>query len=348
MHTRLHTWSALASKAALGLLAISALTLAACGTTTTANNPGSEATATAVATACNISSSDIVPTTTNKGTATAVSGVSGKLAIDGSTALAPLFQQTATEFQSANSGVQITITPNGSGTGLKDVAAGAVDIGMSDVFASQKLSAAAAATLTDHQVGAVVFTLVTNNDLHGKVGNLTTLQIQDIYTGQITNWHQIGGPDEAVTVINRPTTSGTRSTFDKYVLKGTKETGGQTLTQETTGAVLQAIQGQPGSIGYVSLSFVAAHAGDVSPVCIDGFAAKASDINSGNYNFWGIEHAYTKGPAAGNAKAFLQYNLSDAVQKNDLLSLDYLPLSSVAATAIQAHTVSGAPAPEQL
>jgi phosphate transport system substrate-binding protein len=295
-----------------------------------------------------VTAADILPTVTSAGTAQAVSGVSGKLAIDGSTALAPLFQQAAKEFGTANSGVQIAITPNGSGTGLKDVAAGAVNIGMSDVFASAKLPAAAAATLTDHQVGAVVFTLVTNNDLKGKITNLTTLQIQEIYTGQISNWSEIGGPSEAVTVVNRPASSGTRATFDKYVLRGTKETGGQTLTQDTSGAVLQAIKGQPGAIGYVSLSFVAANSSDVSPVCIDNYKATATDINAGTYNFWGIEHAYTKGPATGNAKAFLQYIVSDQVQKNDLLALAYQPVSSISASAIQAHTDSGAPAPEQL
>jgi phosphate transport system substrate-binding protein len=347
MFDRLSAIRSFGPKALIGLFAVLALSTAACGSTTS-SPPASTTATTSPLTSCTVSSADLVPTTTSKGTSPAAPGVSGKLAMDGSTALAPLFQQAGTEFQTANSSVQITITPNGSGTGLKDVAAGAVSIGMSDVFASEKLTAAQAATLTDHQVAAVVFTLVTNTDLKGRVGNLTTDQIVKIYTGGYTNWSQLGGPNEAITVINRPTTSGTRATFKKYVLNGTAETAGTTLTQETTGAVLQAIKGTPGSIGYVSLSFVAGNASDVSPICIDGNKATAADVNSGNYKFWGIEHAYTKGQAAGNAKAFLQYIVSDQIQKNDLLYLAYLPLTTVSASAISAHTVSGAPTPEQL
>lgn len=349
MFDRLSAIRTLGGKVALGAtLLATALTVASCGTPTSGPDTGGTSTSSASLMSCTVTASEIVPGASGKGTAPTVPGVSGKLAMDGSTALAPLFQQAATEFQTANSGVQVSITPNGSGTGLKDVAAGAVNVGMSDVFASEKLDAATAGTLTDHQVAAVVFTLVTNNDLKGKVGNLTTDQIVKMYTGDITNWSQIGGPNEAVTVINRPTTSGTRATFKKYVLNGATESSGTTLTQETNGAVLQAISGTPGSIGYVSLSFVAAHPNETSPLCIDGYKANATDINSGSYKFWGIEHAYTKGPAAGNAKAFLQYIMSDQVQKNDLLALSYLPLTDVSQSALSAHTVSGALAPEKL
>jgi len=343
---RISAIRSLGVKVALGAVLASTVVLAACGTPTAG---GPSTTPNASLTACSVSSSDLAPTTTSKGTAPAVSGLSGKVAVDGSTALAPLFQAAAGEFQTTNSNVQISITPNGSGTGLKDVHAGASNIGLSDVFASEKAPTPGAySDLVDHQVAAVVFTLVTNTDLQSTVKNLTTDEIVKIYTGAYTNWSQIGGPNEPITVINRPTTSGTRATFKKYVLGGATETSGDTLTQETTGAVLQAIKGTPGSIGYVSLSFVAQNPTAVSPVCIDGFKATATDIDAGNYKFWGIEHAYTKGPAAGAAKSLIQYVVSDQVQKNDLLALSYLPISAVSASAIAAHTPSGAPAPEQL
>jgi phosphate transport system substrate-binding protein len=348
MLDRISAIRSLGVKAALGAVLASTVLLAACGTPTTGGGtPG--ATANASLTSCSVSSTDLAPTSTTLGTAPAVSGVSGKIAIDGSTALAPLYQSAAKSFQTANSGVQISITPNGSGTGLKDAHAGAVNIGLSDVFASEKEPTPGAySNLVDHQIAAVVFTLVTNNDLKGKVSNLTSDEILKIYTGVYTNWSQIGGPNENITVINRPSSSGTRATFKKYVLNGTTENGGQTLTQDTTGAVVQAVSGTPGAIGYVSLSFVAQDASTVSPVCIDGYKATATDLDAGNYKFWGIEHAYTKGPATGAAKTLIQYTLSDAIQKNDLLALDYLPLSTVSASAIASHTPTGAPAPETL
>ena len=339
----IRTLSSLGAKAALGAVVVSSLVVAACGTGgggSTVNNPSLEA--------CKVASSDLAPTVTSAGTAPAVAGLSGqKIAADGSSALQPLIKQVAAEFDQTNKTIS-TINAGGSGQGLKDVAAGAVQIGMSDVFASAKLDPASAATLTDHQVGAVVFTLVVSNDLNGKVNNLTTAEIQDIFTGKTTNWSTIGGPNEAVTVVNRPTTSGTRSTFDKYVLQGAQETGGQTLSEDNTGAVAQAVSQTPGSIGYVSIGFAASsqYAGQLTPICIDGHKAVAADVNSGDYNFWGIEHMYTKGAATGAVKALITYVESSQVQQNDLLALSYLPVSAVSASAITAHTPSGAPAAE--
>ena len=105
----------------------------------------------------------------------------------------------------------------------------------------------------------------------------------------------------------------------------------------------------PGAIGYVASGFVTgANASDATPLCIDGAKATAADINSGKYKFWGIEHVYTKGPAAAAAKALLQYVLSDDVQKNDVPRLNFYPLSAIDAAAKTAHTPSGAPTPETL
>lgn len=335
------------ARAALSALAVSGLVAIACGlppaTSTGPINPNSPLIS------CKVSAADLAPQTTSAGKAPSIAGLSGqKISADGSSALQPLIKQVAAEFDQTN-GTISTISAGGSGQGLKDVAAGAVQIGMSDVFASAKLKAADAATLTDHQVGAVVFTLVVNNDLTGRVGNLTTKQIQDIYTGVDTNWSQLGGPNEAITVVNRPTTSGTRATFDTYVLgPGVSESAGSTLSEDNTGAVAQAISQTPGSIGYVSIGFASSsqYAHQVTPICIDGAKAIAEDVNSGAYKFWGIEHAYTKGPATGAAKALLQYVESAEVQRNDLLALSYLPISSVAPSALKAHTPSGAPEAE--
>ena len=337
---------AIGLKAALGAVVASSLVVAAC--TPPASTSGGSGSANASLQACKVSSADLAPTTSAASTAPKVAGLAGqKIAADGSSALQPLVRQAAAEFDQAN-GTQSTINAGGSGQGLKDVAAGAVQIGMSDVFADAKLPASAAAELTDHQVAAVVFALVVNPDLNGKVNNLTTAEIKGIYTGQYTNWSELGGPSEAITVINRPTTSGTRATFDKFVLGGAQEQGGSTLTQDNTGAVAQAITQTPGSIGYVSTGFAASsqYASQVTPLCIDGAKPVASDVNSGKYQFWNVEHAYTKGPAAGAAKALLQYIESSAVQKNDLLALSYLPVSEVSPSALATHVPGTEPKAE--
>lgn len=335
------------SKVALGALVTTSLLVAACGTPTTAGN-GNGTTNTSL-TACSVTADELVTRTGNTGTASKVAGISGKLAVDGSTALQPLVQATAAEFDQAN-GTQTSVSGGGSGKGLSDVNSGAVQIGMSDVFAREKESTSGQySALVDHQVAVVAFTLVVSNDLKGKVDNLTSDEIKKIYTGQYTNWSQLGGPNELISVINRPAASGTRSTFKKWVLGGTNETAGTTLTEDSTGAVATAIKSTPGAIGYVSIGFVTGpNKGDISPICIDSAKATTSDISAGKYQFWGIEHMYTKGPASAYAKALIQYILSDQVQKNDLVRLSYVPIGDISAAAIQKHTPSGAPAPEHL
>ncbi|HEU0027415.1 MAG TPA: phosphate ABC transporter substrate-binding protein [Ktedonobacterales bacterium] len=342
MSDRYQAIRSLGAKAAFGAIVASSLIVAACGPTpgATTSNPS--------LTACSVSVSDFTSTVKTTGMAPKVAGVSGKIAVDGSSALAPLFSAAAAEFDSAN-GTSTTVTPNGSGTGLKDVNAGAVQIGLSDVYAVEKEpSAGAYGKLADHQVAVVAFTLIVNNDLKGKVGNLTKSEIQQIYFGQVSNWSQLGGPNEIITVVNRPTTSGTRSTFKTWMLDNKNESNSGAIAQDNTGAVVQTIAQTPGAIGYVTTGFAITHPNAVSPICIDGGKPTAADISAGKYQFWGVEHAYTNGPAAGGAKALLQYVLSDQIQKNDLLKLGYLPIGEISSSAIKAHTPSGAPAPEQL
>ncbi|HET7261617.1 MAG TPA: substrate-binding domain-containing protein, partial [Casimicrobiaceae bacterium] len=126
------------AKTALGAVVASSLIVAACGpgggSGPTISNPSLQA--------CKVAVSDLAPTVTTTGAAPTVAGLSGqKITADGSSALQPLIKQVAAEFDQKNQTIS-TINAGGSGQGLKDVAAGAVQIGMSDVFASAKLDAA--------------------------------------------------------------------------------------------------------------------------------------------------------------------------------------------------------------
>jgi phosphate transport system substrate-binding protein len=271
----------------------------------------------------------------------------GTLSVDGSTALAPLFQQAAgnVSTSSANTTVTINITPNGSGIGLNDVEKGTVQIGMSDVYAQEKATATTSySDLVDNQVAVVPFTLVVSQDISSQVENLTTQQIRDIYAGNITNWSQVGGPNEPITVIVRTKTSGTRATFDKFVVNDAKQTNDEPAgaqTADTTGELVTDISNSYGAIGYTGTSFVLNHAqtGKIFPICIDGSSATKDNINSGKYRFWNIEHAYTKGtPAFGSlTDAFLHYIKSAAFQNADLASLGFLKVNELSSDAMATH-----------
>jgi len=239
------------------------------------------------------------------------------------------------------------IGAGGGGTGLTQVSQGAVDLGMSDILASEK-SGIDQNALADHQVAAFAFTMIVNNDLKGKVGNLTTDQLTKIFTGEVTNWSEIGDPTEPITAVIRPAGSGTRATFKKYVLNNADDTAGAAVSQDNTGAVVAVVKATPGAIGYAASGFVTGdNKDDATPLCIDAAKATEANINSGKYKFWGIEHVYTKGPAAGASKALMQYTLSDDFQKNDVPRLNFYKLSGIDKAAIAAHTPSGA-SPETL
>src|SRR3954453_13409863 len=147
---------------------------------------------------------------------------SGSITAAGSTALQPLVDRAAKDYVAACPGVKIQVQGGGSGTGLTQVSQGAVQIGNSDVTAESKLQPADASALKDHVVAKQGWVMVVNPDVTGVKG-LTSAQSTDIWTGKITNWKDVGGPDEPIVLILRPESSGTRSTFKKLVLGGATE-----------------------------------------------------------------------------------------------------------------------------
>src|SRR5215469_10353812 len=317
------------------------LPVSACSTAGTGSGGGS-----GTLTACHVTTGDLSISGGGKSSAPALPA--GTLSVDGSTALAPLFQQAAGDVSAntANSNkVSINITPNGSGTGLNDVENGTVQIGMSDVFAQERATATTSfGDLVDYQVAVVPFTLVVSQDISSQVENLTTQQIKDIYAGTITNWSQVGGPNEPITVVVRTKTSGTRATFDRFVLNDPKQVNDEPAgaqTADSTSELVTDISNSHGAIGYTGTSFVLnqAQAGKSFPICIDGFGATENNINAGKYTFWNIEHAYTKGtPAPGSlTSAFLQYVNSKDFQNRDLASLGFLKVSDLSDHAKATH-----------
>ena len=123
-------------------------------------------------------------------------------------------------FQTKTQNVSITVDAGGSGEGLKQVADKTVTLGNSDVAAEEKLDKDQAKDLVDHQVCVVAMAPIVNKDVGVK--DLTKQQLIDIFTGKTTNWKDVGGPNEDIVLVTRPTSSGTRATFQKYALDGNR------------------------------------------------------------------------------------------------------------------------------
>ena len=240
--------------------------------------------------------------------------VTGSITGSGSSALLPLAKDAADKFKEAHPEVSITLNGGGSGTGLKQVADGSVDIGNSDVAAETKLDKAVADGLVDHKVCVITMAPVINKDIADKVKSLTKQQLTDIFTAKVTNWKEVGGPDEPIVLVTRPSTSGTRALFKEFALGGAEETSNKSLETDDSGTLLQSIKDNKGAIGYVALSYLVNNK-DVATVAIDGVEPTLENTYSGKYPVWGYEHMYTKGEPSGAVKAFLDFIMSDEYGK---------------------------------
>lgn len=257
------------------------------------------------------------------------------ITMNGSTAIAPLLKDVANEYQTKCLNTKITVNaskfPQGSLNGLKQVEQKDVDIGTSDVFANIIQNP----DLEDHQVVVAVFALVVNSSVN--ITNLTTDQIRRIYSGDVTNWNELGSNKNLDIVrVSRPPTSGTRATFEKYVLDGIETVSGpQSLLTDTSDTVAQSVKMQEGAIGYVSLYY--ARKFGLTILSINGSnPTNLALVRSGTYKFWNIEHLYTKGPANGLAKSFIEHMFSGAAKQianND----SYLSTTEFAPSVLRSH-----------
>jgi phosphate transport system substrate-binding protein len=143
-----------------------------------------------------------------------------------------------------------------------------------------------------------------------KVSNLTLNQTRDIFTGNVTNWNQVGGSDAKINVVNREEGSGTRDGIQKIVLKGGNfSTGG--ITQSSTGAVRSYVAGDSNAIGYISFAEVD---NSVKALNINSVAPTYDTIANGTYPVQRYLLFVTNGDPTGNAKAFIDFTLSPAGQ----------------------------------
>jgi phosphate transport system substrate-binding protein len=260
------------------------------------------------------------------GSAGAINCVSGSITASGSTALQPLVDAAAKQYQAACSGATIQVQGGGSGTGLTQVLQGSVQIGDSDVTADSKLQPADAATLVDHPVASQGWIMVNNPDVTG-VTNLTTDQATKIWTGAITNWKDVGGPDLPIVLILRPQSSGTRATFKKLVLGGATEASGQALTEDSNGAVTTAVEGTPGATSVIGFAYYQQNKSGLTGLQLDGVDATVANMTNGTYKLQAVGHMYSKGQPTGLTAAFLDYMLGPDVQGTLIPSLFYAPVS---------------------
>ncbi|MEN2446191.1 phosphate ABC transporter substrate-binding protein [Bacillus sp. FSL W8-1141] len=275
----------------------------------------------AFVTACGNSSSS-GDSKDSKGNASNKDEASGSITISGSSAMQPLVLAAAEKFMDKHPKADIQVQAGGSGTGLSQVSEGSVQIGNSDVFAEEKDGIDAKA-LKDHKVAVVGMAAAVNPEVGVK--DITKDELKKIFTGKIKNWKELGGKDQKITLVNRPDSSGTRATFVKYALDGATPAEG--ITEDSSNTVKKLIAETPGAIGYLAFSYLTDD--KITSLSIDGVKPEESNVESGKYTIWAYEHSYTKGEPEGLAKQFLDYLMSDEVQKEIVKDQGYISVSNM-------------------
>ena len=265
--------------------------------------------------------------TSDTGAASTAAALSGSITCTGATSFQPLVESAANQFMDDNPDVTISISGGGSGQGLSDVKDGKAQIGRSDIFAEEKLEAADAAKLTDNQVAVVGMGPIVNSNVD--VDDLTTEQLKGIFTGEITDWSQVGGTAGTIQVINRKAGSGTRATFESAVLAGAKvpDSFKPVAEEDSSGTVVEKIQQTEGSISYLAFSYY--DDSKFKALKVDGVDATSAKVETGDFKIWSYEHMYTASSADEVTKAFIDYMLSKEVQGSLVEKEGFIPLSGM-------------------
>ena len=228
--------------------------------------------------------------------------LTGTVSTDGSTSMEKVIGALSESFMAQNSGVTVNYNPTGSGSGITAVQEGTCDIGLSSrALKDEEKSAGLKETVLAYDGIAII--------VHpdNPVSDLSVEQLAKLYTGEITNWKDVGGNDAEVVLIGREAASGTRDGFES--ITGTKDKCQYRQELTSTGDVITAVSQNPDAIGYASLASVK---DSVKALNVDGVTPSEATIKDGSYK---VQRPFVLVTMAGKelspaAQAFFDYAIS--------------------------------------
>ena len=230
------------------------------------------AAAAAALTACGGSASSSASTAAGSAASSTAAALSGNVAAGGSTSMKNVIAALTEGFAEVEPGVTVSYDPTGSGAGITGAADKTLDIGLS----SRALKDDEKADVEGTTIALDGIAIIVNNA--SKVEDLTVDQLKQMFTGEITNWSEVGGDDGEIVLVGREAGSGTRDGFESIVDVKDSCKYAQELT--ATGAVISAVEANPLAIGYASLSAV----GDtVKMVTVGGVECSEETVKDGSY-----------------------------------------------------------------
>ena len=239
-----------------------------------------------------------------------------KLVITGSSTMAPLVAEIGKRFETRHPGVRIDVQTGGSSRGIADVIHGVADIGM----ASRALK-----SQEQHLHGSVIaqdgITIILHRS--NPVQELTDDQIRAIYTGGITHWNQVGGPDAPITVVNKAEGRSTLELFLTYFQASNRDIHAHVVIGDNEQGI-KTVAGNPHAIGYVSIGtaqYDATHGIPIRLLPLQHIPATIETVREGTFPLSRPLTLVTKSPPAGLIKDFIDFARSS--EANDLILKQY-------------------------
>ena len=220
---------------------------------------------------------------------------------DGSTSMEKVIGYLSEAYMEKNSDVKVTYNPTGSGAGIQAIQEGRCDIGL----ASRNLKDEEKADLNETVVAIDGIAVIVNPE--NPVVDLTVEQIAQVYTGEVTNWQEVGGEDAPIVCIGREAASGTRDGFES--ITGTADSCKYAQELTSTGDVVQTVSSNPNAIGYASLASVS---DKVQTISVESIMPSDETILSGDYKIQRNFVLVTKKDKelTGSAKDFFDFCMS--------------------------------------
>jgi len=275
-------------------------------------------------------------------------GLSGSLTIAGSTTVLPINQECARLLMAVNPDLRISVSGGGSGHGVKAAGTGEIDIGA----VSRDVKPSELGQYPDLKpvaigMDSVAIVVHPSNPISG----LTLEQAAKIFSGEITNWKDIGGADAAIRVITREEGSGTRETFETYVMTPQKkEIAAKAFVKASNGEVRATVSSDASSIGYLSLGYVDA---TMKALSVGGVEATVQNVVAGTYPISRNLYLLTKGEPSTLEAAFINFVLSSEGQKVveemgyiKIVALPATPPATPTPVTTPTHTPLSTPTPQ--
>ena len=222
--------------------------------------------------------------------------------------------------------MSISVSGSSSIAGPQSVLRGSATIGAIDWDPTKAVPGFKAFKgLVANKVTVTPFATIVNKS--NPVKNLTTAQLQDIFSGKITNWKQVGGKNADIVVVNRKFGSGTRVNYQVKALKGKAfMTKGNYKEVGKSGEMVSTVDTTPNAIGYVDLAYVK---GNIKAVDYNGVAATTANVMNGKYTVWEYGYLVTKGKPTGANANFIKYIQSSKFQNGSLKKLKFIPINKM-------------------